>query len=144
MKLADSNVWLALVLAEHEHHALVSTWFASLSSDNEVAFCRSTQLALVRLLTTRAILKPYSNPPLTNAQAWKFYTELIEDRRMGFVAEPEGLEAYWQLLATVQSASPKLWMDAYLAAFAMAGGYRLVTIDKAFSQFQGLDLELLS
>lgn len=34
-------------------------------------------------------------------------------------------------------------MDAYLAAFAMAGGYRMVTTDRAFRQFQGLDLVLL-
>jgi predicted nucleic acid-binding protein len=54
------------------------------------------------------------------------------------------LEADWQRLSTVPSASPKLWMDAYLAAFAISGGYRLVTFDNAFTQFQGLDLELLS
>jgi hypothetical protein len=34
-------------------------------------------------------------------------------------------------------------MDAYLAAFALAGGYRLVTIDAGFTQFAGLDLVLL-
>ena len=34
-------------------------------------------------------------------------------------------------------------MDAYLAAFALAGGYRMVTTDAAFKQFRGLDLELL-
>ena len=34
-------------------------------------------------------------------------------------------------------------MDAYLAAFALAGGYRMVTTDAAFKQFRELDLELL-
>ena len=34
-------------------------------------------------------------------------------------------------------------MDAYLAGFARAGGYRLVTTDTAFKPFTGLDLELL-
>jgi hypothetical protein len=34
-------------------------------------------------------------------------------------------------------------MDAYLAAFAQAGDYQLVTTDAAFAQFDGLDLELL-
>jgi len=29
-------------------------------------------------------------------------------------------------------------MDAYLAAFAMAGGFTLATLDRAFSQFRGL------
>ena len=41
------------------------------------------------------------------------------------------------------TASPKLWMDAYLAAFALAGGCRMVTTDAAFKQFAGLDLELI-
>jgi predicted nucleic acid-binding protein len=39
--------------------------------------------------------------------------------------------------------SRKLWMDAYLAAFALAGGYQMVTTDTAFRQFHGLDLMLL-
>ena len=34
-------------------------------------------------------------------------------------------------------------MDAYLAGFALAGGYRMVTTDTAFKQFTGLDLDLL-
>jgi predicted nucleic acid-binding protein len=34
-------------------------------------------------------------------------------------------------------------MDAYLAAFARAGGHRLVTTDRAFRQFSGVDLVLL-
>lgn len=34
--------------------------------------------------------------------------------------------------------------SAYLAALAMASGYRLVTTDAAFRQFDGLDLLLLA
>jgi predicted nucleic acid-binding protein len=34
-------------------------------------------------------------------------------------------------------------MDAYLASFALAGGYRMVTTDAAFKQFAGLDVELI-
>jgi predicted nucleic acid-binding protein len=45
--------------------------------------------------------------------------------------------------ADAKHASPKLWMDAYLAAFALAGGYQLVTLDKAFKQFKGLNLRVL-
>jgi predicted nucleic acid-binding protein len=37
-------------------------------------------------------------------------------------------------------------MDAYLAAFAIAGGLRMVSLDKDFRNFEshGLDLLLLS
>jgi predicted nucleic acid-binding protein len=34
-------------------------------------------------------------------------------------------------------------MDAYLAAFAFTGGYRLVSIDRAFKQFPGVDVRLI-
>ncbi len=54
-----------------------------------------------------------------------------------------GLESRWKQFALRDTASPKIWMDAYLAGFARAGGYRLVTTDTAFKQFTGLDLELL-
>jgi predicted nucleic acid-binding protein len=35
-------------------------------------------------------------------------------------------------------------MDAYLAAFAIAGGHQLVTTDKGFAQYPGLSLHVLS
>ena len=57
--------------------------------------------------------------------------------------EPAGLDARFRKWAGSRDAAPKLWMDAYLAAFAHSGGHRLVTIDRAFRQFVGLDLELL-
>jgi len=142
MKLADSNVWLALVLSEHEHHPQVSNWLLQ-QSPAEVALCRMTQLALLRLLTTRAVLSPYGNPPLTNEQAGQLSDGLLADPRIRFAQEPSGLETQWKGLAHVPSASPKLWMDAYLAAFAIAGGHQLITIDSAFTQFHGLDLVLL-
>jgi predicted nucleic acid-binding protein len=67
-----------------------------------------------------------------------------EDDRVSFQrAEPPELEVLWQDFACRHTASPKLWMDAYLAAFAVAGGMALVTTDAAFRQFRGLDLLVL-
>jgi len=34
-------------------------------------------------------------------------------------------------------------MDAYLAAFAVCSGYQLITADKVFTQFKGLEIHLL-
>ena len=49
-------------------------------------------------------------------------------------------------LAGLGTASPKVWMDAYLAAFAIAGRLRLVTLDRDFKSYvsHGLDLSLLN
>ena len=144
MKLADSNVWLALSLSEHEHHARAAAWFSERTVADGIGFCRSTQLALLRLLTTRAVLSLYGNPPLTNKQAWELYDALVADPRVSFLSEPKDLDVLWKQLATSPSSSPKLWMDAYLAAFAIAGQHQLVTIDTAFTQFPNLDLVMLS
>ncbi len=38
------------------------------------------------------------------------------------------------------NASPKLRMDAYLAAFALTAAYLMVTTDVAFRQFAGLEV----
>src|SRR5262245_26899176 len=143
MRLADSNVWLALALSKHEFHGAARTWLAR-QAPRQVLFCRSTQQSFLRLLTTKAVLAPYRTPPLSNKAAWSVYESLRMNERVAWVTEPEGLESVWKKLAGVSSASPKLWMDAYLAAFALAGGHQLVTTDKAFKQFRGLDLVVLA
>ena len=46
----------------------------------------------------------------------------IADERIAFQSrEPARLESLWRQLASRDTASPKLWMDAYLAGFARAG-----------------------
>ena len=39
--------------------------------------------------------------------------------------------------------SPKLWQDAYLAAFAVAAGLSLVTFDQGFRKFRRLQSIIL-
>jgi toxin-antitoxin system PIN domain toxin len=142
--LCDSNVWLALALSKHVHHAAVRRWFDGVDERASVLFCRATQQTLLRLLTNASVLGAYGNPPLTNRQAWSAYGALLADERIAFHAEePPDLEAHWTRFALRQTASPKLWMDAYLAAFALAAGCRLVTTDAAFEQFRGVDSAIL-
>jgi len=144
MALCDSNVWLALALSEHVHHEVTHGWLKTIEEPASVCFCRATQQSFLRLLTNASVLRPYGNPPLTNRQAWKVYEALLGDDRIVFQAhEPSGLDAKWKQFALRDSASPKMWMDAYLAGFALAGGYTMVTTDDGFKQFRGLDLKLL-
>ena len=55
---------------------------------------------------------------------------------VGLCAEPADCE---QVLAGLLEPDmpPRLWTDTYLAAFALAGGLRLVTFDKDFARFAG-------
>ena len=145
MHLCDSNVWLALALSAHVHHSVSRDWFENIDEAGTVLFCRATQQTLLRLLTNAAVLAPYGNEPLTNAEAWAGYEALLADDRIVFRAEePAGLEPLWRRLAARNTPSPKLWMDAYLSAFALTAGCRMVTTDGAFKQFSGLDLLLLA
>lgn len=143
--LCDTNVWLALALSGHAHHERARTWFDTVDTVGSIRFCRATQQSLLRLLTSAAVFAPYQLDPLTNRQAWEAYVALASDDRVRMrTGEPAGIEATWRALASRRTASPKLWMDAYLAAFALEDGAQLVTIDKAFTQFDGLDVLLLA
>ena len=142
--LCDVNVWLALALSGHVHHAPARTWLDTVDDPASILFCRNTQQSLLRLLTNASVLAPYGIGPLSNADAWAAYEAFLGDDRIVLRAdEPGGLERTWKAFAARSEASPKLWMDAYLAAFAMEGGYHMVTTDAAFRQFPGIGLVLL-
>lgn len=140
--LCDSNVFLALAVGQHAHHSIAADWFGNLADSDTAAFCRFTRISFLRLLTQK-IASDYV--PLTNQQAWTTLDRLMEDDAIHFETEPPGADAIWRQLSEIASASPKFWMDAYLAAFAICGGLRLVTFDKDFRRFKtaGLDLLLL-
>jgi len=142
--LCDSNVWLALTLNDHALHHVAHEWFETVTVPGSALFCRATQQSFLRLLTNASVLAAIGRAPHTNQQAWSVYDSLLADDRIAFVSrEPAGLELRWRYFAERNRSSPNLWMDAYLAAFAVAGGYQMVTTDAAFKQFDRLDLLLL-
>jgi toxin-antitoxin system PIN domain toxin len=137
-------VWLALALSAHQHHATARDWLETVGEPASVTFCRATHQSFLRLLTNSTVLGAYGNPPLSNREAWEVCEAFLSDDRIVLqTKEPPDLEIRWRELSSCDTASPKLWMDAYLAAFATAGGYRMVTTDHAFRQFPDLDLLVL-
>jgi predicted nucleic acid-binding protein len=97
----DVNVWLALTWEGHERHQVARKWFQGLNAADRLGFCRFTQISLLRLLTTRAVM---NDDTMTPAEAWSAYDRWFHDDR---------------------------WADAYLAAFANSEEMRLVTFDRA-------------
>ena len=140
MKLPDVKIWLALALSGHAHHEAARAWLDGVEAFGSICFCRTTQQGLVRLLTTEEVLAGYGIPALTNREAWGVVESFMADERITFANEPEGVEETWKAFAIRDTHSPKLWMDAWLAAFALRSGFLLITTDKAFSQFKGLEL----
>jgi uncharacterized protein len=125
--LADINVWLALAWAGHRHSAPAWTWFRSLS-DGEVLFCRLTQLGLLRLLTTKAVM---GEDCLTLGRAWAVYDRCLLDPKVGFRQEGADVEAIFRRASAPfrRTASPKAIGDCYLVAASAALKATLVTFD---------------
>ena len=66
------------------------------------------------------------------------------DERMRFsVVEPADLDTAFEQFTIGRAFTPRLWTDAYLAAYAHAGGMTMVTLDQGFRSFPGLACEVL-
>lgn len=141
MLLPDVNVWLALTFDSHVHHPTAKKWFDSLSKEI-CYFCRMTQQGFLRLATNPAVFGAHS---LTLSEAWEKYDLFQSDSRVSYTDEPTGIEAPWRGYTQSETFSPKVWNDAYLAAFAHAANFELITIiDRGFSQYVGLRCNILS
>jgi toxin-antitoxin system PIN domain toxin len=140
MFLPDVNVWLALAFESHVHHPVALGWFDSLS-DQRCSFCRLTQQGFLRLATNP---RAFGDEAVTLAEAWRLYDAFLADPRIGFADEPGGLEPDWREYTGGDTFTPRIWSDAYLAAFARAGGLELVTFDKGFSRYHHSKCLILS
>lgn len=123
----DINVWVALTYEGHVHHAMAAAWFADLPADVTLAFCRLTQLGLLRLLTTRAVM---GDEAMTQPQAWAAYDRWLQDPRVTLVDEPPEIELRFRSLTRRRQPATKDWADSFLAAFATTGQLTLVTFDR--------------
>lgn len=135
----DINVWLAMAFEAHGHHTAAKSWFES-AGENSCIFCRYTQSGFLRLATNPALFREEA---LTLNNAWACYDALIGDFRVGFAGEPLGLSHLWRRYTMSETYSPKVWNDAYLAAYALAGGMTVVTFDRSFTAYEGLVYTIL-
>ena len=138
----DVNVWLGLTHSRHVHYGTAREWFLSLGED-ALFFCRFTQLGLLRLLTNQQVM---GAEVMTQRMAWRTYRRWFEDDRVEFHREPESaeFERLFEAFSSQPHPSPKLWADAYLAAFARAAGLTLVTFDRALQRMGGVSVYTLS
>jgi hypothetical protein len=128
MKLPDVNVWLAATWGRHPHHEAAKEWFEQETDDR--AFCRVTQMGLLRLATNPAVA---GIDTLSRIGAWDLVDDLMADPRVRFVGEPEGIVPLWVAFSKKDDRSHKLWTDDYLAAFARAAAADFVTLDNSLT-----------
>jgi len=117
ISLPDVNIWIALAAEGHVHHVPAREW-----------------------LTNYNVM---GRAPRTIVQAWEIFGQLRADRRLAFASEPDRLEFVWRQLMTRAGVGPSSWTDAYLAVFAEANSYSLVTFDSEFERWPALNLTLL-
>lgn len=105
--LPDLHVWLALVVAEHPHHAAARHYWdeqqAAPALGPRVWFCRSAMLGLVRLLTQPKLM----------------------GEGVGFVSDAESADALlasWLINNGPAPLPARRWTDAWLAASAESAG----------------------
>ena len=137
LSFPDVNAWLALILDHHVHRASALAWW-NRPDTGRVGLLRVTQMSVLRLLTTAAM----DGKPLTLAEAWRTYDRLFEDDRVAFFPEPTGFEKNFRRLSTLATASPKVWADVYLIAFASCHQGQLITFDRALEK-RGADCIVL-
>lgn len=143
--LFDTNVWLALTFSRHPFHEAARSAFRNCKKTSQAAFCRATEQSYLRLASTPALLAKYESTGLTNRDVIGFLDAFHRLPHVTFANETDATRNLWLKLADRQTASPKLWMDAYLAALSISANLHFVTFDTDFRQFQseGLDLHLL-
>jgi predicted nucleic acid-binding protein len=125
--LLDANGVIALVIAEHEHHARVAAWTAGV---DRIALCPITEGALIRYLIRVGE---------TIGTAARLLTALRRSSRFEF----------WAASISYADASlehvtgHRQVTDAYLASLATTQGARLATLDEALSRTLGETVELI-
>lgn len=136
----DTNVWIALTFQSHPLHAAANAVYVRATADRKVFFCRSTQQSFLRLITTAKLTAHYGSAALSNREAFAELDGLMQRPNVGYLDEPKDILPTWKAYADLTTASPKRWMDAYLAAFAVEAGLEFVSNDAAFKSFVGLPL----
>jgi hypothetical protein len=133
--LLDASVWLPLSAPDHVHHSRALRYWEEESAE-ELAFCRVTALALLRHLTNPRIL---GDAALDGASAWRALATWLAAPGVRLLSEPPGVDellAHWGPALDLRGAA---WTDAYLAAFSVASGCRLVAFGGDFHRYPGVE-----
>ena len=113
------------------HSDAAWAWF-SRQEDDRFFFCRFTQLGLLRLLATSAVM---GKDVRTIGEAWKLYDRWLEDSRVGIWQETSELDAAFRAAtrSVSRQSSPKALGDCYLLAVSQIADATLVTFDRGLA-----------
>ena len=138
MNLPDANILLYAYNRSSPHSAGARRWLEeALSGSAPVAFCWPTILAFIRIATNAKAMAR----PLAVNDARQIVGSWLEQPISTIVLPTERHWALFSSLLTSGQASGSLVSDAHFAALAIEHGATLVTNDRDFARFPGLDVE---
>lgn len=138
--LPDLNLWLALIDADHEHHASARRYWEQQAAA-DIAFCRVTMLGLLRLLTNASVMQ---GAPFTAPEAWDAYLAFAALPEVGFIEDSLEAEKRFELWSRRPDFPAHGWTDAWIAALAASVDARVVSFDTDFNAYPGLKFLHLS
>ena len=139
--LIDVNVIIPIIIQQHTKSESAVDWWDPLPT-RHVVLSLPVRMATLRLLTNPKIMGEDVLPP---EDAWRIWSRFSKDERTREdYGSPEGLDTYWLSNVLGRVPTPKLWTDAWLAAFAETSGLEMVTFDQDFRSFHLSRLKLLS
>ncbi len=138
--IADVNVFLPLLIRAHPAHRAALDWFEA-QPNAGVGWSLPVKLGVLRLLCNPKVMGSDALAPTAALDVW---TALAANPRLSEVNRlPADHETHlWRLLAA-REPSPNVWTDAWLAALAICLSCEMVTFDRGFRAFDGVELRLL-
>jgi len=138
--IADVNVFLPLLIRAHPAHGAAFDWFEA-QPNAGVGWALPVKLGVLRLLCNSRVMGSDALAPTAALDVW---TALAANPRLGEVNRlPTDHEACLRRLLADRDPSPNIWTDAWLAALAMCLSCEMVTFDRGFRAFDGVNLRLL-
>lgn len=140
MDLPDNNVLINAIRREAPHHARAKQWLEdTLNQGQAVRLFPTVEAGFIRVVTHPGIF----DPPTPPEEAWRFLEILCAAPTVESIAWTPASRQRWAGLCTKLDLAGNDCNDALLAAVAIERKLRLVSFDKGFRRFPGLDLLLL-
>lgn len=124
------------LVADHPHHSQVKAALSQRDSESPAVFCRATEQSYLRSVITPKLFAYYRADSMTNSRTIRNFSDFLSQLPIISLHEkPADMRALWPKMAAHERPSPKVWMVAYLAAFAISEKLSLTTLDSYFTAF---------
>lgn len=140
MYLPDNNILINAFRADTQHHQVAKVWIEEmLNGGQSIRLFPTVETGFLRIVTHPKLF----SPPSSMEEAAAFLSALCDVPNVDVCPwGAEDRDLWLKLCADMQLVGNDC-NDAMLAALAIGRGLHLVTFDKGFSRFKGLDCLIL-